>query len=286
MDTTIVPYLGPDGKPVQYIAIRADITERKTAEKSLQSAQNELQDHAATLEQTVEARTAALRETIGELEAFSYSVSHDMRAPLRAMQSFAKILEEDCGEQLDATGKEYTSRISSAAARMDGLIQDVLTYSRVSRSDLPMQAVDTGTLLREILQTYPSFQLPTANVEMQGEFPMVSAIPAVLTQCISNLLGNAIKFVEKGVTPRIKVWAEDFDRHKTRLYFKDNGLGIDKESHELIFGIFQRVSKNYEGTGIGLSIVKKGAERMGGSVGLTSEPGAGSTFWLELKKIS
>ena len=286
VDTTIVPYLGPEGKPIQYIAIRADITERKTAEKSLQKAQNELQDHAATLEQTVEARTAALRETIGELEAFSYSVSHDMRAPLRAMQSFSQILEEDCGETLDATGKEYTRRISSAAARMDGLIQDVLTYSRVSRSDLPMQSVDVGDLLREILQTYPSFQAPAANVEMEGEFPAVSTIPAVLTQCISNLLGNAIKFVEPGVIPHVKVWAENVDGGKAKIYFKDNGLGIDKEFHDIIFGIFQRVSKTYDGSGIGLSIVKNGAERMNGSVGLISEPGKGSTFWLELKKIT
>src|SRR3954452_22466274 len=117
VDTTIVPYLGEDGKPSQYIAIRADITERKAAEQALHKAQDDLQNHATTLEATIETRTAALRETIGELEAFSYSVSHDMRAPLRAMQSFAKILEEDCGEQLDATGREYTNRISSAAAR-------------------------------------------------------------------------------------------------------------------------------------------------------------------------
>jgi PAS domain S-box-containing protein len=285
VDTTIVPYLGEDGQPVQYIAIRADITERKNAETALQKAQKELQEHATNLEQTVESRTSALRETIGELEAFSYSVSHDMRAPLRAMQSFSKILEEDCAPQLDARGKEYIRRISSGAARMDALIQDVLTYSKVARSDLPLQPTDFGSLLNDILETYPAFQRPNAIIQVTGEFPLVMAIPAVLTQCISNLLGNAVKFVEKGVTPEIHVWCDlhPGERH-AQVFFKDNGLGIEKDAHQTIFGIFQRVNKSYEGTGIGLSIVKKGMERMGGRVGLESEPGKGSTFWLELVK--
>jgi PAS domain S-box-containing protein len=286
VDTTIVPYLGEDGKPVQYIAIRADITERKNAEAALQKAQGELQDHADSLEETVEARTAALRETIGELEAFSYSVSHDMRAPLRAMQSFSKILAEDCADQVSPKGREYIRRISTAAARMDSLIQDVLTYSRVSRSDLPLQTVDVGVMLREILETYPAFQPPASNIELKGEFPNVQAIPAVLTQCISNLLGNALKFVAPGIDPQIKVWSEDRGNGKARLFFRDNGLGIDPEAHEKIFGIFQRIDKNYEGTGIGLSIVKKGVERMGGTVGLNSALGKGSTFWLDLVKAT
>jgi PAS domain S-box-containing protein len=284
VDTTIVPYLNEAGKPGQYIAIRADITERKLAEEALQRAQAELKEHAATLEQTVENRTAALRETIGELEAFSYSISHDMRAPLRAMQSFSKILAEDCAEELPPIGKEHIRRISSAAERLDGLIQDVLTYSRIARIDLPLKPVDLGTLLQDILETYPTLQPPVARIELVGQFPKVNVIPAVLTQCVSNLLGNAVKFVAPGVVPHVKVWAENREPNRVRIFFKDNGVGIERDAHELIFGIFQRVSKNYEGSGIGLSIVKKGAERMGGSVGLSSELGQGSTFWLELNK--
>ncbi len=284
VDTTIVPYLNEAGKPSQYIAIRADITERKLAEEALQKAQAELKEHASTLEQTVENRTAALRETIGELEAFSYSISHDMRAPLRAMQSFSKILAEDCAEELPPIGKEHIRRISSAAERLDGLIQDVLTYSRIARIDLPLKPLDLGALLQDILETYPTLQPPAARIELVGQFPKVNVIPAVLTQCVSNLLGNAVKFVAPGVVPHVKVWAENREPNRVRIFFKDNGLGIEKDAHELIFGIFQRVSKNYEGSGIGLSIVKKGAERMGGSVGLSSELGQGSTFWLELNK--
>jgi PAS domain S-box-containing protein len=285
VDTTIVPYLGEDGKPLQYIAIRADITERKLAEAALQKAQGELQEHATTLEQTVDTRTAALRETIGELEAFSYSVSHDMRAPLRAMQSFSKILAEDFGGRLPAQGLDYLRRISTAAARMDALIQDVLTYSRVARTELPLQPIELGGLLREIVETYPMFQAPSAKIEFAGEFPIVYAIPAVLTQCVSNLLGNAVKFMEPGVTPQVRIWLTDPGPGlRYKLFIKDNGLGIDREEHDKIWGIFQRVNKSYEGTGIGLSIVKKGAERMGGAAGLESTPGKGSTFWLELQK--
>lgn len=168
---------------------------------------------------------------------------------------------------------------------MDSLIKDVLTYSRVSRTDLPLEAVGLDDLLREILSSYPMFQPPSAEIEIIGELPMVMGIPAVLTQCVSNLMGNAVKFVVPGVTPKIKIWSQPLPEDRMhRIFFKDNGLGIDKESHENIFGIFQRVSKSYEGTGIGLSIVKKGIERMNGRVGLDSAVGKGSTFWLDLKK--
>ncbi len=286
VDTTIVPYLGEDGKPVQYIAIRADITERKAAETALEKARNDIQQHATTLEQTVAARTSSLRETIGELEAFSYSISHDMRAPLRAMQSFSQILADECNDQISPDGHEYIRRIVSSAARMDGLIQDVLTYSKVARTELALEPVNFKTLLIDIIATYPTFQSPQADIEVIGDIGMVAAIPAVLTQCISNLIGNAVKFVSKGTKPHVRIWSSETASNFVRIYFKDNGVGIDKDAHETIFGMFQRATRDYEGSGIGLSIVKKGAERMGGSVGLTSEPGKGSEFWLELKKYS
>ena len=164
--------------------------------------------HAEDLEVQVEERTASLRDTIGELEAFSYSISHDMRAPLRAMQSFGHILAKEYGPQLDAQGKEYIRRITASAERMDRLIQDVLTYSRVTRTDLPLARIDLEKLLRDVLLSYPMFQRPAAEIDLEGEFPPVLGIEAVLTQCLSNLLGNAVKFVAPGVTPRVRVWAE------------------------------------------------------------------------------
>jgi len=259
--------------------------QRKQAEQALHEAQEKLSRHAEDLENQVTERTSALRETIGELEAFSYSISHDMRAPLRAMQSFALILAEDYALHLDANGKEYIRRITTAAERMDRLIQDVLTYSRIARTDLPLVPIDVEKLIKDILISYPAFQAPAAEIQVEGEFPRVLGLEAVLTQCISNLLGNAVKFVPPGGPPRVRVWAETMPNGATvRILFKDNGVGIEKDAHERIFVMFQRLSKSYEGTGIGLAIVKKGAERVSGTVGLESEPGRGSTFWLELKR--
>ncbi len=255
-----------DGRRI-FIGFVRDITERKQAEEKL--------------ERTVAERTAKLRETVGELEAFSYSIVHDLRAPLRAMEAFASILAKECGDQVNAAGKDYLRRIVTSAERMDNLIQDVLNYSRIVRSELPLASLDVGSLLRGILESYQHLQPPHAEISLERTYPRVLANEAGLTQCISNLLGNAVKFVAPGVVPRVRVWAQ-IRENNLRLNFEDNGIGIAQEVHGKIFEIFERLSKNFEGTGIGLAIVKKAAERMGGSVGVESEPGNGSTFWLEL----
>lgn len=268
-----------------YDAAQREIAERIRVAEELRKAQEELSQHAEGLEQQVEQRTASLRETIGELEAFSYSISHDLRAPLRAMQGFASILSEECTDQITPEGREYIRRITAAAERMDRLIQDVLTYSRVSRRDVILEVVDTHQLVRDILDSYPALQRPTADIDIEGHLPPVLATEAVLTQCISNLLGNAVKFVSRSIKPRVRIWAEPAPNPAfVRIHFRDNGLGINRDAHELIFGMFQRLDKSYEGTGIGLAIVKKGVERMGGRVRLESEPGRGSTFTLELRR--
>lgn len=283
--TRVNPVRDSEGRVVRWFGTNTNVDEVRRTREALREAQEKLSRHAEDLEIQVAERTASLRETIGELEAFSYSISHDLRAPLRAMQSFAQILGEEYAPQVGAEGKEYIRRITTASERMDRLIQDVLNYSRVARTELPLEPVHTETFLRDILQTYPMFQPPAADIQLEGSLPVVLGNQAVLTQCISNLLGNAVKFVPPGVTPRIRVRAEEIDDPQmVRLCFKDNGVGIDHEQHEKIFGIFQRASKSYEGTGIGLAIVRKGVERMGGKVGLESQPGKGSTFWLELKR--
>jgi PAS domain S-box-containing protein len=258
--------------------------ERKRVEEALSDAHEQLASRAVHLEKLVEQRTSKLNETIGDLETFSYSIVHDMRAPLRAMSNFARLLAEECGP-VNATAKDYVRRITTASERMDRLIQEVLNYSRVARPDLPLNSLDAGALLRGMVATYPSFQPPAAEIEMDGEFPFVRANEAALTQCFSNLLGNAVKFVEPGVIPHVRVWAETH-ADRVRLFFHDNGIGIDKDAHEKIFQMFQRLSKRFEGTGIGLTIVKKAIEKMGGRVGLESEPGAGSTFWLDLARAN
>jgi PAS domain S-box-containing protein len=255
--------------------------ERERSEHALKESQAQLALHAQQLETRVRERTAELQETVSELESFSYSISHDMRAPLRAMQSFAQILAEECGGQIGPDGKDYIRRIIGASDRMDRLIQDVLTYSRVSRHELTLEPIDVETLLDGILESYPQFHRPRAQIEIRRPLPRVMANEAALIQCLSNLIGNAIKFVAPGTLPQVEIWAKSIG-NRTRIYVRDNGIGIEPEAHEKIFHMFHQLDRSYEGTGIGLSVVRKAAERMGGSVGLKSELNRGSTFHLEL----
>ena len=284
VDLTGVAQRNGDGKFVRLVAINRDITQRKKAEQALRDAHEQLANHAVQLEKLVQQRTARLNEMVGDLEAFSYSIVHDMRAPLRAMQGFAQFLVDECGPVSDKS-RDYVRRIRTAADRMDQLIQDGLNYSRIMRGHLPLAPVDVAALMRGILETYPAFQPPYAEIEIQGAIPPVNGNESALTQCISNLLGNAVKFVAPGVTPKVRAWAETHNS-RVRLFFEDNGIGIEKHAHERIFQIFQRLDSKSEGTGIGLAIVKKAIERMRGTVGLKSEPGKGSTFWLELARAN
>jgi PAS domain S-box-containing protein len=266
-----------------YDEAQRELAERKRAEEALRQAQEKLSRYAEDLEEQVAERTTALLEKIADLEAFSYSVSHDLRAPLRAVQSYALILAEECASKVNGQEREYLRRMVSAAERMDRLIQDVLSFSRMSRMEVALQPIDLGKLLRGIVESYPLFQAPSAIVELKGPFPAVLGSDALLTQCVSNILANAVKFVAPGVRPEVQVWARTApEGEKLKLFFRDNGLGIPVEAHQKIFGIFERISNDYEGTGIGLCIVKKAVDLMRGTVGLESAPGQGSTFWLEL----
>lgn len=243
---------------------------------------NELRQANAELDATVAQRTAELRELVQDLEHFSYTITHDLRAPLRAMHGFAAMLAQECGEHITPEGKEYLRRIGVAAARMDRLITDALSYSGTVRQELPLEPVDVGALLRGIIESYPNLQAPLAIVTLAGDFPRVLGNEAALTQCCSNLLGNAVKFVEPGRTPHVRVSAERRGDW-VRIWFEDDGIGIPEGMLTRVFGMFQRLSKNYEGTGIGLALVKKVVERLGGAVGVESQLGRGSRFWLELK---
>jgi PAS domain S-box-containing protein len=280
------------GNITRWFGTNTDITELRDAQQALEKAQNESKQHAATLEATVAERTALLRETIGALEAFSYSIAHDMRAPLRSMQGFADILLTEYADKLDATGQGFLKRIAASASRMDRLIQDVLSYSRVVRADMPLETVNVESLLRGIIESYPTLAPEKADILLESPLPPVLGNEAMLTQVFSNLLGNAVKFVAMGVKPRIRVWAreggtagaEGVPPGFIRIHFQDSGIGVAADQHEKIFAIFQRVDKAYEGTGIGLAIVKKAVERMAGKVGVASEPGAGSIFWIEIQR--
>ena len=229
-------------------------------------------------------KNVVLQETVGTLESYSYSIVHDMRAPLRAMSSFAQLLRSEYGARLDENGHFYLDRISQGAFRLDRLIQDVLTYSRMDRDDLPLQEVRLGALLNDIVREFPELASTRARVQIaSGCHVTLRSNIAALSQIFSNLLRNAVKFVAPGVTPEVKISCEQRDG-MIRIEVRDNGIGISPEHQHKIFGVFQRLHRpdEYEGTGIGLAIVKKSAERLGGRAGVDSQPGRGSCFWIDL----
>jgi signal transduction histidine kinase len=236
------------------------------------------------LEKLVAERTAKLQELVGELEHFSYTITHDMRSPLRAMTGFAELLEELGPNCPPEQRQHFLSRISAAARRMDLLISDALNYNRAVREELPQEPVDVGALVRGMLDTYPELQPSKATIEIIGELPWVLGNEAGLTQCFSNLLGNAVKFVQSGEQPRVRIRAEDRDGW-SRIWVEDHGIGIAPRDLPKIFDMFTRAHTKYEGTGIGLALVRKVVARMGGQLGVESELGKGTRFWIELKRV-
>lgn len=264
------------------------LEERMAEVERLNRALSDLLDDLQAANRNLEATAARLRDANEELEAFAYSVSHDLRAPLRAMEGFAQALLEDYAGELDPQGEDYARRIMRAAQRMDRLIQDLLAYSRVSRMEIRRSPVRLRQAIEEALGNLAEeIQARGAQVAIEEPLPTVLAHRSVLVQAVTNLLSNAVKFVAHGVQPRVRIWAEERGE-RVRLWVEDNGIGIAPEHHERIFRVFERLHgvETYPGTGIGLAIVRKGVERMGGQVGVESEVGQGSRFWVELDRPS
>jgi two-component system sensor histidine kinase/response regulator len=238
------------------------------------------------LNEDLERRARQLADANRELEGFCYTVAHDLRAPLRAMEGLTCALADEYSQNWDATAHDYAARIRLAAERMDRMIQELLSYSRLALLEPELAPVDIEALFREVLQTLEwDLSQRNAVVKVKRCKTRVVANHTLAVQVFVNLIGNAIKFVSTENKPLIKVWTEEVDGGFLRIWVEDNGIGIAPEHHGRIFRVFERLHdrESYSGTGIGLAIVQKGVARMGGNVGLLSELGKGSRFWVELK---
>lgn len=244
----------------------------------------ELRVQAADLEERVIERTRQLSEVNAELEGYVHSVSHDLRAPLRAVRGFGNLLIEEVGNRLAPTEREYLQRMVSASQRMDALMRDLLAYSRLAREEVDTRPLDTRLVLREA-QDMLQGELEERRAVLDIAEPLlpVAGHHSTLVQAVANLLSNAAKFVAAGVQPRIRVRTEKRGE-LVRLWVEDNGIGIAPENHEKIFRVFERLNGVgvYPGTGIGLAIVRRAVDRMGGVTGVESRPEEGSQFWIDL----
>lgn len=278
--TTIVPFLNPHGKPRQYVAIRADITERKAAEEKIVQLN-------AELEQRVTARTHDLEMANEELKAFSYSVSHDLRAPLRAMGGFAEILEMQLGENVSPEARHAMKRIQENAVKMGQLIDRLLDFSTLNWLPVTKMQVSPAEIARVVFNELRA-ELNGRSVEIEiTELPKCEADPTLLKQVFTNLLSNALKY-SRGKNPAI-IKIGSLQEDEGIIYFvKDNGAGFDMEYANKLFRVFQRLhsADQFEGTGVGLAIVQRIIQRHGGRVWAEAEVDHGATFYFTIGKNS
>ncbi|NCO67468.1 MAG: hypothetical protein COY75_06180 [Nitrospirae bacterium CG_4_10_14_0_8_um_filter_41_23] len=228
-------------------------------------------------------KTHLLEQANKELEAFAYSVSHDLRAPLRGIAGFSIILLDEYSAQLDDRCKHYLKRISDGINRMSILIDDILALSRAGRTELQLRPVEFGAIINTVLKDFRE-EIASRGISIKiGEVPAMNCDLILMQTVFSNLISNAIKFTQGKERPEIEI---GFDEEKDTTFVKDNGIGFDMQYHDKIFHVFQRLHlpEEYEGTGIGLAIVKRIIDRHHGKVWAESEPGKGTTFFIKLPK--
>lgn len=252
---------------------------------SLRRAGAEIHRLNAELEQRIIERTRQLQEANEALETFGFSVSHDLREPLRTIQGYAAALRQDLSARDFSNFEQYVDRINAIARRIDLMVSDLLEFARLSRDEISTDILPLRDLVqdaRNSLQGEPAYQAADIQVDVP-EGLMVRAHRAVLVQALCNLLGNAVKFVRPDTHAAVQIMARPHGR-TVRIEVQDNGIGMADEARARVFNVFERLhgEEEYPGTGIGLAIVKKGVERMNGSVGVEAAPGIGSNFWIEL----
>ncbi|GEM_PF-5707032 len=239
----------------------------------------------ASLERRVEERTVALETAYKDLESFSYSVSHDLRAPLRAINGFSKLLIESEGEKLSPDARQMLDRVATNATKLGQLIDDILEYSRSGRLSMSAAQVDLAALTRKIVAELAE-DYPASAVDV-GKLPVVSGDPVMLVQVMQNLISNALKFSSRQASPKVEIGMAGQQGEQV-FFVRDNGAGFDMRYADKLFGMFQRMhsEREFPGTGVGLAIVKRLVERHGGRVWAEAEPDKGATFYFTLAKTS
>jgi light-regulated signal transduction histidine kinase (bacteriophytochrome) len=269
--------MNDEGRPIRLIGTIQDITERKMAEAQIRRMNEEL-------ERRVKERTAQLEIANQELEAFSYSVSHDLRGPLRGIDGFSRALLDDYQDRMDESGKHYLNRIQSGAQRMGQLIDDILKLSRINRSELDRMEIDLSQMCGKILENLAR-EAPDRTMEIAVQPGLtVQADRRLMLVALENMLGNAWKFTSRCERPRIEVNETTSPEGDRILFIRDNGAGFDMQYVGKIFDAFQRLhsTDEFEGTGIGLAIVQRIIHRHGGRIWAEAEIERGATFFFTL----
>jgi light-regulated signal transduction histidine kinase (bacteriophytochrome) len=280
LESTGTPIVNEDGGLLGYRGSDRDITERKEAEKQLEL----YQDH---LEELVSQRTAALEMANDELKAFSYSVSHDLRSPLRVIDGFSQVVLEDYSNAIDEVGKDFLQRIRNGTHHMEEIIDAMLSLSRVSHVDMKPQDVDLSAIAKSILREFQDSEpkrIATVEV-MRGIRAM--ADKSLIYIVLENLLGNAWKYSKKKQKAYVEFGAK-IKGGQTVYFVRDNGAGFEMKYVDKLFGAFQRLHslEDFEGTGIGLVTVSRIIRRHGGEVWAEAQPGQGATFYFTLDTMN
>ncbi len=275
-NSRFVPSLDENGQTDRIAVYIRDVTSYKKAEEATRSLN-------AELERRVAERTAQLQAANQELEAFSYSVSHDLRAPLRSINGFAGILNEDYADQIPAEARDYLVKISLSGEKMSHLIDKLLDFSRLGRKPLNRQQVELEPLLHAVIDALAPETAGRQIEWLLADLPFVNADPLLLQQVYANLLGNALKYTARCAIARIEVGSLDQDGGRV-YYVRDNGAGFDMQYADRLFGVFQRLHSEteFKGTGIGLAIVRRIIERHGGRVWAEAKVDQGATFYFTL----